>query len=77
MLAAIAGVVYLATSGRFHPVVLQQGDPLLLTVIQNRTGDKALDGSVMEGLELALDQTQYLAIRGGEAYRAAFAAGGD
>ena len=71
VLAVIAGVVYLATSGRFHPVVLQQGDPLLLTVIQNRTGDKALDGSVMEGLELALDQTQYLAIRGGEAYRAA------
>jgi eukaryotic-like serine/threonine-protein kinase len=71
VLVAIAGVVYLTTSGRFHPVVLQQGDPLLLTVIQNRTGDKALDGSVMEGLELALDQTQYLAIRGGEAYRAA------
>jgi eukaryotic-like serine/threonine-protein kinase len=71
VLAAIAGVVYLTTSGRFHPVVLQQGDPLLLTVIQNRTGDKALDGSVMEGLELALDQAQYLAIRGGEAYRAA------
>jgi serine/threonine protein kinase len=71
VLAAIAGVVYLATSGRFHPVVLRQGDPLLLTVIQNRTGDKGLDGSVMEGLELALDQAQYLAIRGGEAYRAA------
>ena len=71
VLTAIAGVVYLTTSGRFHPLVLQQGDPLLLTVIQNRTGDKTLDGSVMEGLELALDQTQYLAIRGGEAYRAA------
>ncbi len=70
LVAVIASGVYLATSGRFRPVVLRQGDPLLLTVIQNRTSDKALDGSVMEGLELALEQTQYLTIRGGEAYRA-------
>jgi serine/threonine-protein kinase len=70
VLAVIAGGAYLATSGRFRPVVLRQGDPLLLTVIQNRTSDKALDGSVMEGLELALEQTQYLTVRGGEAYRA-------
>jgi serine/threonine protein kinase/tetratricopeptide (TPR) repeat protein len=70
VLAVIAGGVYLVASGRFRPVVLRQGDPLLLTVIQNRTNDKALDGSVMEGLELALGQTQYLTLRGGEAYRA-------
>lgn len=70
VLAVIAVGVYLTMSGRFQPVVLQQGDALLLTVIQNRTNDKAFDGSVMQGLELALEQTQYLTVRGGEVYRA-------
>jgi tetratricopeptide (TPR) repeat protein len=67
---AIAGFV-LVNSGKFRPVLLLQGDPVLLTVIQNRTHNGTLDGSVMEGLEVMLDQTQYLTIRGGDAYGAA------
>lgn len=71
VLALIAAGGSLAmNNGRFRAVVLQPGDPLLLTVIQNRTGDKELDGTVMEGLELVLEQTPYLKVRGGEAYRA-------
>ena len=71
LLAVVAGgVSFLVTSARFRPVLLQQGDPLLLTVIQNRTDDKALDGVVIEGLELLLRQSQYLKVRGGDAYRA-------
>ena len=65
------GAFVLVNSGKLRPVVLLQGDPVLLTVIQNRTHDGTLDGSVMEGLEVMLDQTQYLTIRGGEAYGAA------
>ena len=72
VLAVLAiGAFVLVNSGKLRPVVLLQGDPVLLTVIQNKTHDGTLDGSVMEGLEVMLDQTQYLTIRGGEAYGAA------
>ncbi|CAN5751501.1 hypothetical protein BH10ACI4_BH10ACI4_17070 [soil metagenome] len=64
------GGLLLMNNGRFQPVLLKQGEPLLLTVIQNRTNEAALNGSVMEGLELVLEQSQYLTLRGGEAYRA-------
>ncbi len=71
LLVVVAGSLsYLVTNGRFRPALLQQNDPLLLTVIQNRTNDKALDGAVEEGLEVVLRQSQYLTVRGGESYRA-------
>jgi serine/threonine protein kinase/tetratricopeptide (TPR) repeat protein len=70
LIVALAGGFLVMNNGRFGPVLLKQGDPILLTVIQNRTGDKSLDGVMIEGLELALEQTPYLTVRGGEAYRA-------
>jgi tetratricopeptide (TPR) repeat protein len=63
-------VVALACSGVFRPLVLGPNDHLLLTVIQNKTGDKTLDGTVMQGLEIALNQSRSLNVLGGEAYRA-------
>jgi serine/threonine protein kinase/tetratricopeptide (TPR) repeat protein len=68
----IAGVVVvaLACSGVFRPLVLGSNDHLLLTVVQNKTGDKTLDGTVMQGLEIALNQSKSLNVLGGEAYRA-------
>jgi serine/threonine-protein kinase len=63
-------VVALVCSGVFRPLVLAPSDHLLLTVIQNKTGDKALDGTVMQGLEIALRQSRSLNVLGGEAYRA-------
>jgi serine/threonine-protein kinase len=68
----LAGVVVvaLACSGVFRPLVLGPSDHLLLTVAQNRTGDKTLDGTVMQGLEIALSQSRSLNVLGGEAYRA-------
>ncbi len=47
----LAGVVVVALvcSGVFRPLVLGSNDHLLLTVIQNKTGDKALDATVMQG----------------------------
>jgi serine/threonine protein kinase/tetratricopeptide (TPR) repeat protein len=57
-------------SGLFRPLVLGVNDHLLLTVIQNKTADKNLDGTVMQGLEIALRQSRSLNLLGGEAYRA-------
>ncbi|MBB5345856.1 serine/threonine-protein kinase [Tunturibacter empetritectus] len=54
----------------FRPMVLKPSDRLLLTLIQNKTGDKTLDGTVMQGLEIALRQSRTLNVLGGEAYHA-------
>jgi tetratricopeptide (TPR) repeat protein len=57
-------------SGLFRPMVLGPQDRLLLTVIQNKTGDKTLDGTVMQGVEIALREFASLNVLGGEAYAA-------
>jgi eukaryotic-like serine/threonine-protein kinase len=54
----------LAGSGDIHPVLLRQGDSLLLASIQNRTEEAALDGAILEGLEIDLKQSLYLKIMG-------------
>lgn len=64
------GALLLARSGIFRPLVLGPNDRLLLTVIQNRTGDTALEGSVAQGMEIALRQSDSLRLLGAEAYRA-------
>ena len=68
----VVGVAVMAMlhSGLFRPLVLGANDHLLLTVIQNKTADKALDGTVMQGIEIALRQSRSLNVLGGEAYRA-------
>jgi serine/threonine protein kinase/tetratricopeptide (TPR) repeat protein len=70
VLVGVVGVFLLVRSGLFRPIVLGSNDRLLLTVIQNKTADKSLDGTVMQGLEIALGQSKFLDILGGEAYRA-------
>jgi serine/threonine-protein kinase len=68
----LAGVIVVALvcSGMFRPLVLTPNDHLLLTVIENKTGDKTLDSTVMQGIELALQQSRSLNVLGSEAYRA-------
>ncbi len=56
-------------SGGLGRVVLAPSDSVLLTSIQNRTGDPSLDGAIMKGLEIQLSQSP-LRWRGQEAYRA-------
>jgi serine/threonine-protein kinase len=63
-------VVAMLNSDLFRPLVLGSNDHLLLTVIQNKTADKNLDGTVMEGIEIALRSSRSLNVLGGEAYRA-------
>jgi eukaryotic-like serine/threonine-protein kinase len=70
LLAAACGIFLLVRSGLFRSVALGPKDRLLLTVIQNKTGDKSLDGTVMEGVEIALRESASLDVLGGEAYKA-------
>jgi serine/threonine-protein kinase len=68
----VVGVVLAALVhyGLIRPLVLGPNDRLLLTVIENKTGDKTLDGTVMQGLETALRDSSSLNLLGGEAYLA-------
>jgi eukaryotic-like serine/threonine-protein kinase len=50
--------------------VLRPDEALLLTVVQNKTGDSVLDGVVLKGLEIELRQSQALKVRGDDAYEA-------
>ena len=69
LLALIAGGIFeLVRSGWLRPALLGPSDGLLLTVIQNRTGDSTLDGAVLEGLEIELRQSRLLNVRGLETY---------
>ncbi len=70
VLLAIAGGVtaFLLRGGSLGRVVLAPADSVLLTTIQNRTGDSTLDGVAMEGLEIQLAQSP-LRWRGQNAFR--------
>ncbi len=68
--ASIAALFLVLRSGVLRPLVLRPSDRLLLTVIENKTGDKTLDGVVMQGIEIALRQSDSLAVQGGEVYAA-------
>jgi serine/threonine-protein kinase len=70
LVLAAGGVFQLVRGGWLRPAVLGPSDSLLLTVIQNRTGDSALDGSVLVGLEIELRQSGLLNVRGVETYDA-------
>jgi len=70
MLAVVGGAFLLVRSGRLRPAVLGPTDRLLLTKVQNRTGDKVLEGSVLEGLEIELRQSPFLNVLGDDAYQA-------
>ncbi len=70
LLLAVSGFWLLRRNGALRPMVLGAKDPLLLTVIENKTSDQALDGTVMQGLEIALQQSKSLNVMGGEAYLA-------
>ncbi len=72
LLLLIAGIVYfLMHKGRFGPTMLTEDDSLVVTEIENRTGDKMLDGTLAQGLQIALEQSPYLRLRSQVSYGAA------
>ena len=57
--------------GRLGATVLAKTDAVVVTEIENRTSSQQLDDSVAEGLRIALQQSPYLLVPAGDAYRAA------
>ncbi|MDQ2835455.1 MAG: hypothetical protein M3Y50_17285, partial [Acidobacteriota bacterium] len=70
ILLAAAAAVFLTRAAIGHLLVLGPQDHLLLTPIENQTGDKILDGTISQGLELALQQSASLNVLGVAAYQA-------
>ncbi len=68
LLVAGAITALLLRGGSLGRVVLSPTDSILLTSIQNRTGDSTLDGVAMQGLEIQLAQSP-LRWRGQDAFR--------
>jgi serine/threonine protein kinase/tetratricopeptide (TPR) repeat protein len=54
---------FLNKRGSFHPALLTAEDSLVLTDVENRTGDRALDGVVGAGLQIALAESPYLRLQ--------------
>ena len=69
VLALVAGLaLYIRNRGHFGPVLLGEGDSLVMTEVENRTGNKALDGTVAAGLQIALEQSPYLRLLSANSY---------
>ena len=70
LILLVGAITLLVRNGSFRPLVLGPRDALLLTVVQNRTGDPTLDSTVMQGLEFELQQSDRFKLFGDETYRA-------
>ncbi len=66
-----AASALLLRRGRFAPPLLAGDDAVVLTEIENRTGNAALDDVLPEGLQMALSQSHHLLLTTRSAYRAA------
>lgn len=71
LLILIGAGIFLGKRGHFRSAILTPQDWVVLTEIENRTGDKALDGVVPAGLQIALAESPYLQLRRAESYRMA------
>ncbi len=68
---AIMMLAILFKRGHFRGAILSDQDTVVLTEIENRTGDKALDGVVDTGLHFALAESPYLRLDSESSYLAA------
>ena len=71
ILAALAGILLLGPGRVLRAPALGPNDRLMVAAIENRTGEEALDGTVAEGLKIALEESPYPVLRGDDAYRSA------
>ena len=67
---AIVAIV-ISNRGHFGAALLTEHDQVVLTVIENHTSDTLLDGSVAQGLQMALAQSPYLNLASGSAFPSA------
>jgi len=69
---ALACVVFFYFNhSRFIAPPLNRSDVVVVTGIENRTGDRSLDNSITEALRIELAESNYLTLRSGDSYRAA------
>jgi serine/threonine protein kinase/tetratricopeptide (TPR) repeat protein len=69
---AVAAIAFYVESHSHSPaVLLHRGDTVVVTEIENLTGDRLLDGSVATALRVALAQSPYLRLRSDDSYLAA------
>ncbi len=66
-----AGAIHLMNRGHFSSALLTEDEPLVLTEVDNLTGDRSLDGTVAQGLQIALQQSPYLRLLGVTSYGSA------
>lgn len=71
LVIVLAAVVFYVKRGHFRPAILTPEDGIVLTEIENRTGDKAFDGAIPAGLQIALAESPYLQLRSTDSYRLA------
>ena len=71
LVVAACGVVLYLNRGHFGPTMLTERDAVVLTGINNTTGDKVLDGTVAQALQIALAQSPYLRLLSSDAFRSA------
>ena len=76
LLTACLGIILFVNRGRLGATLLRDHDTIVLTGMENHTGDATLDGSVAAGLEIALTQSPYLKMVSRQQYLAALHAGG-
>jgi len=67
--AVAAGVV--VVRGRFGPTLIAATDPVIVTEIENQTGNRILDGTLAVALNFALQQSPFLRLRTLEEYELA------
>jgi serine/threonine-protein kinase len=71
LLLVLGGTAFYLLRARFRAPLITPDDPIVLTEIENRTGDRTLDGAVAEALQIDLAQSPYLQLRSLDAYRVA------
>ena len=63
-----AAILYLVNRGHFGSSLLSENQAVVVTEFENGTGDKSLDGSVAEALQIALLQSPYLHLLSASSY---------
>ena len=71
VLALVAGGAFIFLRGPFRRPLLADQDSVVMTELENRTGNPILDGTVSQALQLALMQSPYLTMRSAESYQLA------
>ena len=64
----IAAVAFFVKRGHFRTPIVDRGDIVVLTEVENKTGDPSLDGVIGESLQIALAESPYLRLSQTESY---------